>query len=125
MFFRTRRLQREAELIARAEHHRGRAERAEATAESALFNQRRMATDLDNREQRLEAQAKVITDLRALLDAQRPEQASITRLREELAKQKRVNDRLAEQLLEATGHNGQPLTSDQRAKLGLPSAVSS
>lgn len=118
-----RRTTREAELIARAEHYRGRADRAEATATAALSNQRRMAADLDNREQRLEVQAQTIADLRARLDSQRPERASVARLREELEKQKRVNDRLSNQLLDATGYNGQPLTDAARAKLDLPAEV--
>lgn len=124
MFWTTRRTLREAELFARAEHHRLRAERAEATAESALFNQRRMAADLDNRELRLKAQAAVIADLRAQLAARQPERASVALLREELAKQKRVNDRLSNQLLDATGSHGKQLTPEQRVKLGL-TAVSS
>ncbi|MEU0372381.1 hypothetical protein ABZ070_19345 [Streptomyces sp. NPDC006283] len=82
-----------------------------------------MAADLDNREQRLEVQAQTIADLRARLDSQRPERASVARLREELEKQKRVNDRLSNQLLDATGYNGQPLTDAARAKLDLPAEV--
>jgi predicted nucleic acid-binding Zn-ribbon protein len=63
-----RRTSRLAELEARVEHYAARAESEAATARAALSGQRRLAVDLDNREQRLAQQARVIADLRAELD---------------------------------------------------------
>lgn len=87
-----------------------------AAKESALRNCGRLVVQL-------EAKDREIAALRSQLAARQPEQASIALLREELAKQKRVNDRLSNQLLDATGHNGAPLTAAAREKLGLPAQV--
>ncbi|TLQ43458.1 hypothetical protein [Streptomyces marianii] len=114
------RTSREAELLARIDHYRGRAEEAEGTARAAVGNQRRMATDLDARERALEQAHRIIGDLRAQLTARPAEPATVTALCEELAAQKRVNQRLADQLLDAVGHNAQELTPTQRRTLGLP-----
>jgi chromosome segregation ATPase len=84
--------------------------------ESALRNCARLVVQL-------EAKDQTIAALRAQLAARQPAQASITRLREELDKQKRVNNELSNQLLDATGHNGKPLTPEQRDKLGLTGVV--
>lgn len=98
---------------------------AKALAAARGRNEKRMAQDIDARDERLIRQAAIIANLRAQLAARQPEKASITRLREELAEQKRVNDRLAAQLLDATGHNGKALTPEQREKLGLTGVVRS
>jgi hypothetical protein len=96
---------------------------ATSLAEARGRNEKRMARDIDARDERLIRQAEVITELRAQLAARQPERASIALLREELAKQKRVNDRLSNQLLDATGYNGAPLSAAAREKLGLPAEV--
>jgi hypothetical protein len=96
-----------------------------ALADARGRNEKRMAQDIDARDERLIRQAAVINNLRGQLAARQPERASITRLREELEKQKRVNDQLSNQLLDATGHNGQPLSPAAREKLGLPTGVKS
>jgi hypothetical protein len=82
------------------------AEQAAAEREAKEFaqgNLKRLARKLDDHRRRLERQADTIADLR-----------------EELAKQKRVNDRLSSQLLDVTGHNGHELTPEQRRTLGIP-----
>ncbi|HEY9367034.1 hypothetical protein [Streptomyces sp.] len=66
------------------------------------------------------SQASEITRLREQLDARPIEPTTVTALREELDAQRRVNQRLANQLLDAVGHNAEALTANQRRILGLP-----
>lgn len=123
--FARRLVENNARLRARAEHYARKASSAEALAEARGRNEQRLAREIDARDERLIRQAAVITELRKRLEeSEHPEADTVTALREELAKQKRVNDRLADQLLDATGHNGQPLTEAARETLGLPKASS-
>ena len=104
--FNRRLVERIAELEGRVQHYAAKAEEATELAEARGFNEQQ--------------QAKAIGELRAQLAARKPERASVALLREELAQQKRVNNRLANQLLDATGHCGNELTPEQRRKLGIP-----
>ncbi|WP_328962932.1 hypothetical protein [Streptomyces virginiae] len=78
-------------------------------------------TEVDAQELRatVARQGAEIAELRKKL-AVPAERVTVTALREELSAQKRVNERLANQLLDAVGHNGQALTASQRAALSLP-----
>lgn len=111
---------RRTELEVRVQHYVDKAEASEGRERAAVGNEKRLILELEERDRRLEKHAETITALRARIDVFESMPITVTALREELVKQKRVNDRLSSQLLDATGHNGQLLTPEQRLALGIP-----
>lgn len=111
---------RRTELEVRVQHYAEQAAAERMDKEAEERNTVRLTRQLDERDARLKRQAELIADLRARIDFFEAMPVTVTALREELVKQKRVNDRLSSQLLDATGHNGQTLTPEQRRKLGIP-----
>lgn len=108
------------DLRARAAHYAVKAADAEALAETRGRNEKRLARDINDLERRLKWQAEVITHLRKHLEiAIQPEDEKFALLRKELDAQKRVNDRLADQLLDAVGNNAAALNETARKALGL------